>query len=140
MSPRDVTEYDPPLYLRLLISWGTNAILLGIVVWILAGASVNNVWALLEAAAIFGVLNTLVKPIVKLVTLPIAVITLGVAWFFVALLMLIITNALVGGLHIHGFWTYVDATVIIWLANLVLDFVPGPWQLAGKRGRSNRRR
>ena len=34
----------------------------------------------------------------------------------------------------------VGATLIVWVVNLVLDFVPGPWQVAGRRGRRNRRR
>ena len=56
------------------------------------------------------------------------------------MLMLDITDAIVGGFHINGFWTLVAATLIVWLVNLVLDFTPGPWQVAGKRGRRQRRR
>ena len=88
----------------------------------------------------FGVLNTVVKPLLRLVTLPLAVLTLGIAWFFVSMLMLVITKAIVSGFHIHGFWTLVEATLIVWVVNLVLDFVPGPWQVTGKRRRRNRRR
>jgi putative membrane protein len=81
-----------------------------------------------------------VKPLVRLITLPLAILTLGIAWFFVSLLMLLLTRAIVSGFHINGFWTLVEATIIVWAINLLLDFVPGPWQVAGKRGRINRRR
>ncbi len=83
---------------------------------------------LVAAAALFGVLNTFLKPILKLLTLPLAAITLGVAWFFVAALMLLITEAVVDGFEIEGFAPLVLATLIVWLVNLILDLVPGPWR------------
>ena len=131
---------DPPLVVRLGISWLTNALVLLIVTALLSGVTTSGAAALLEAAAVFGVLNTVVKPLLRLVTLPLAIFTLGIAWFFVSMLMLVITKAIVSGFHIHGFWTLVGATLIVWVVNLVLDFVPGPWQVAGRRGRRNRRR
>jgi putative membrane protein len=125
---------------RLGISWLTNALVLGIVAALLHGVHTKNVGSLLAAAAVFGVLNTVLKPFLRLVTLPLAVLTLGIAWFFVSLLMLVITKDIVTGFHIHGFWTLVAATLIVWVVNLVLDIAPGPWQLTGKRRRLRRRR
>jgi len=74
------------------------------------------------------------------VTLPVALLSFGIAWFFVSLLMLALTKDIVGGFVVHGFWTLVKATLIVWIVNLALDFTPGPWQITGKRGRINRRR
>ena len=129
----------PPLPLRLLVSWLTNALVLGVVTLLLSDVSSNNFGSLLLAAAVFGVLNTLFKPLLRFITFPLALLTLGIAWFFVSMLMLDLTDAIVSGFHINGFWTLVWATVIVWLVNLALDFTPGPWQIAGKRGRINRR-
>jgi len=131
---------DLPLPVRLGISWLTNALVLLIVTALLSGVTASGAVALLEAAAVFGILNTVLKPLLRLVTLPLAVLTLGLAWFFVSMLMLVITKAIVSGFDIHGFWTLVEATLIVWGVNLVLDFVPGPWQVTGKRRRRNRRR
>jgi len=128
---------SPPLALRLAISWLTNAIVLGVVVIVLRNAS-GGFWAVLLAAAVFGVLNTVLKPLLRFVTLPLALLSFGVAWFFVSLLMLVLTKEIVSGFHIHGFWTFVEATLIVWIVNLVLDLVPGPWQLTGKRRRRRR--
>ena len=130
----------PPLALRLAISWLTNALILAIVTGLLSDVTVKNFGSLLLAAAVFGVLNTLLKPLLRFITFPLAILTLGIAWFFVSMLMLDITDAIVSGFHINGFWTLVWATVIVWLVNLALDWVPGPWQVAGKRGRRNLRR
>jgi putative membrane protein len=126
------------LPLRLAISWLTNAIVLGVVDALVAGVHAKNAGSLLAAAAVFGVLNTVLKPFLRLVTLPLAILTFGIAWFFVSLLMLGLTTDIVSGFHIHGFWHYVEATLIVWLVNVVLDLTPGPWQLTGNRRRIRR--
>ena len=130
---------EPPLPLRLLISWLTNALVLWVVTILLSDVRARNVGSLLFAAAVFGILNTVFKPFLRFITIPLALLTFGIAWFFVSMLMLDLTDAIVSGFHIDGFWTLVWATVIAWLVNLALDFTPGPWQIAGKRGRINRR-
>jgi putative membrane protein len=113
---------------RLTLSWIANAIALIVVAVLFSGIDFDGAGSLLLAAALFGVLNTVVKPLLKLVTLPFAVITLGIVWYLVAMAMLALTALLVGGFHINGFWTLVEATFVIWLVNLVLDVVPGPWR------------
>jgi len=130
----------PPLSIRLLISWLTNALVLGVVTAVLSKVHVDDFGSLLVAALVFGVLNTMFKPLLRLITLPFAVLTFGLAWFFVSMLMLDLTAAIASGFFIDGFWTLVWATVIVWIVNLALDFTPGPWQIAGKRGRINRSR
>jgi putative membrane protein len=131
---------DAPLIVRLGISWLTNALVLLVVTVLLTGVTSSGAGALLLAAAVFGVLNTVLKPLLRFITLPLAFLTLGIAWFFVSMLMLEITKWIVSGFGIHGFWTLVAATLIVWIVNLVLDFTPGPWQVTGKRRRRNRRR
>jgi len=125
--------------MRLGISWLTNALVLLVVTVLLTGVTTSDAGALLLAAAVFGVLNTVLKPLLRLITLPLALLTLGIAWFFVSMLMLEITKWLVSGFDINGFWTLVAATLIVWVVNLALDFTPGPWQVTGRRRRRNRR-
>ena len=133
MASPDRSREAPALPIRLGVSWLTNAVVLAVVAAVLAGVHVSTVGSLLLAAAVFGVLNTVLKPVLRLVTVPLAVVTFGVAWFFVSLLMLVITKEIVTGFAVHGFWTLVKATLIVWLVNLVLDLTPGPWQITGRR-------
>lgn len=137
--PTPQRSRSPSFPIRLAISWLTNALVLAIVAAVLSAVTVKNAGALFEAAAVFGVLNTMLKPLLRLITLPLAILTFGIAWFFVSLLMLVLTKAIVNGFHVHGFWTLVEATLIVWVVNLLLDFVPGPWQVTGKRRRRRRR-
>ena len=113
---------------QLTLSWVANAVVLAVVTAVLSGVTVDTVGDLIRAALLFGILNTIVKPFIRLLTLPLAVVTLGLIWFGVAMLMLWLTDLLVDGFDIHGFRTLVWATVIVWAVNVVLDFVPGPWR------------
>jgi putative membrane protein len=140
LTTNDQDSRSPSLSVRLGVSWLTNALVLAVVAGVLHGVHVDSAGDLLGAAAVFGVLNTLLKPFLRLVTLPLAILTFGVAWFFVSLLMLVITKGIVSGFHVHGFWTLVSATLIVWIVNLVLDLTPGPWQVTSRRRRLQRQR
>jgi putative membrane protein len=126
---------QPSLAVRLGISWLTNAIVLAIVAALLTDVTVRNLGSLLVAAAVFGVLNTVLKPLLRLITFPLALLTLGIAWFFVSMLMLVLTSDFVSGFVVHGFGTLIEATVIVWVVNMLLDLTPGPWQITGHRRR-----
>ena len=113
---------------QLTLSWVTNAVVLAVVTAVLSGVEVDTVGDLIRAALLFGILNTILKPLLRLLTLPLAFITLGLIWFGVAMLMLWLTDLLIDGFEIHGFRSLVWATIIVWAVNVVLDFVPGPWR------------
>jgi putative membrane protein len=113
---------------QLAISWAANAVVLAIVTAALSGVTVDDVGDLLRAALLFGILNTILKPLLRLLTLPLAFITLGLIWFGVAMAMLWLTSISIKGFDIDGLGTLFWATVIVWVVNVVLDFVPGPWR------------
>ena len=124
----------------LLWSWLANALALWVVIVIFHKITIGSVFSLFEAALLFGLLNTLVKPILKLLTLPLAVVTLRLIWFAVAALMLALTALIVSSFNIHGFFALLGATLVIWLVNLALDLLPGPWQGTTRDGRAFSRR
>lgn len=113
---------------QLLLSWVANAAVLAVVTAVLSGVEVDSVADLIRAALLFGVLNTILKPVLRALTLPLAFITLGLIWFGVAMLMLWVTDLFVDGFDIHGLGALFWATIVVWAVNVVLDFVPGPWR------------
>jgi putative membrane protein len=113
---------------QIALSWAANAIILAVVAIVLGDVVVDTAWDLIVAAALFGILNTVVKPVIKLLTFPFAILTLGIAWFLVAALMLSLTDWLVDGFEIEGFGTLILATILVWIVNLGLDYLPGPWR------------
>jgi putative membrane protein len=112
---------------RAVWTWAGNAVALYAAVAGVGDATFAGWSSLLVAAAVFGVVNTLVKPVVTLLSLPLIVLTVGIALFFINVLMLWITDAIVSGIHFDGFVALVSGTVVIWLVNMVLTWLPGPW-------------
>ena len=106
---------------RLAVATAVNVVALAVTAWALAGVHVDGWGALILAGVVFGVVNTFVQPIVKLLALPVILLTLGIALFFVNMLMLALTDWIVNGLVIDGFWALVGATIVVWLVNLVLE-------------------
>jgi putative membrane protein len=111
-----------PFAIRFILAWAVDAAALAVAAWIFSGISVGGAaGTLILAALVYGLLAAFVKPVLKLLTLPIAILTLGVAWFFVAMFILWLTDAIVGGMHIHGFWTLVGGTIVVWAVGAVAD-------------------
>ena len=85
------------------------------------------------AALVFTVANWIVKPIVTLLAIPLIILTLGVAYFFVNVLMLLVTDWVVGDFEAGGFWTVVGATIVIWLVNVIISAAVHDWKRASER-------
>jgi putative membrane protein len=79
----------------------------------------------LIAALVFGIVNTIVKPILFVLTLPFTILTLGLFLFVLNMIMLWITAALVPGFQVHGLWTS-------FIASLALAVVGMLWKALAK--------
>jgi putative membrane protein len=100
------------LPLRILVAWA----------WIFSGISVGgSAGTLIVSALVYGILATFVKPVLKLLTFPLMLLTLGIMWFLVAMFILWLTDVIVPGLHINGFWTLVGGTIVVWLVGAIAD-------------------
>jgi putative membrane protein len=122
-----------PFVVRILLGWAVDAAALAIAAWIFSGISVGgSVGTLIFAALVYGILATFVKPLLKLLTLPLAILTLGIAWFFVAMFILWLTDLIVSGMHIDSFWDLVGGTIVVWAVGVVADF----WLFPDRRPKS----
>ena len=112
-----------PFVVRILLGWAVDAAALAVAAWIFTGISVGgSAGTLILAALVYGLLATFVKPLLKLLTLPLAIVTLGIAWFFVAMFILWLTDLIVSGLQINGFWDLVGGTIVVWAVGVVADY------------------
>src|SRR5947209_15970283 len=91
---------------RVLISWAIDSLALAAAAWIFSGVY-GSAAAVIGAALVFGLLSSFVKPALKFATFLLAILTLGIAWFFVAMFILWLTSVIVSGFHIDGFCTLV---------------------------------
>jgi putative membrane protein len=105
---------------RILIGWGVNVVSLLVVDWLFDSVSIGRWGSILLAAAVLGLANAILKPILALLTLPLIIFTLGIAYFFLNVLMLLIAEWVTPDFSIDGFWTYVGATIVISIVNWVL--------------------
>jgi len=89
---------------------------------------------LLAVALIFGLVNATLRPITKLVTCPIILLTLGLFTFVVNGLMLWLTSSLAGGLglafHVAGFWPAFWGALVVSFVSVVLSFLVHDWNEA----------
>ncbi len=108
------------LFAGILIGWGVNIVSLLVVDSLFDGVSIGRWGSIILAAAVLGIANGILKPILALLTLPIIIFTLGLAYFFLNVLMLLITEWITPDFSIDGFWTYVGATIVISIVNWIL--------------------
>ena len=118
---------------RLAIATAVNVVALAVTAGVFDGVRVDGWGALILAGVVFGIVNTVVKPFVTLLALPVILLSFGIALFFVNMLMLALTDWVVNGLVIDGFWTLVGATLLVWAVNMVIESV------FGVRGHARRR-
>src|SRR5690606_30524065 len=92
------------MVMELLLVWVLNAVALLIVAYLLPGISVASFGSALIAALVLGLLNTLVKPFLVLLTLPITIVTLGLFFLVLNALVFWFAGSILKGFHVNGFW------------------------------------
>jgi putative membrane protein len=121
---------------KFLVRVVVNALALAAATWLLAGIRLTDpdparqALTLVLVAAVFGVVNAVVRPVVKLLSLPLIILTLGLMVLVVNALMLLLTGWLseqLGlGFSVDGFWTAVLGALVVTVATWVLELVlPG---------------
>src|SRR5215469_18452136 len=100
--------------MRLLLNWILSAIALLIVSYFIPGFHVGGFKAALIAAVVIGLINATLGMLLKLITLPLTILTLGVFWWIVNALMLMLASALLTpGFRVEGFlWAFLGAIVL----------------------------
>lgn len=105
----------------LLLVWILNAIALLIVAYLLPGISVASFGAALIAALVLGLLNTLVKPVLVLLTLPITVVTLGLFLLVLNALVFWFAGSILKGFQVNGFWWALAGAIVYSLISGLLS-------------------
>ncbi|HEX4305501.1 MAG TPA: phage holin family protein [Solirubrobacterales bacterium] len=109
---------------KLLVRWICNVVALFVAAWILSGISYGDQWwTLFIAAAVFTLVNAWVKPILAVLSIPFIVVTLGLFYFLINVLMLYLTDWIVPDFEIRTFWWGVLAAIIVSIVNGLLNMV-----------------
>lgn len=119
--------------MRFLIWVVVNALALAAAAWLIEGIRVEGssteeqAITLIVVALIFGVVNAVVEPIVKLLSLPFIILTLGLFLIVINAAMLLLTSWISGELgrrfEVEGFWTAVLGAIVITISTWILEAV-----------------
>ncbi len=98
--------------MRLLLIWLINAAALFALPFLMSSVTVTNVGAALVAALVLGLVNTLVRPVLVLLTLPVTFLSLGLFLLVINALLFWGVAHLVDGFHVEGFWSAFLAAIL----------------------------
>ena len=109
--------------MSILIRWVISAIALYIVTQIVPGVRVDSIQATLIAALVIGLVNATLGSLLKLMTLPIGCLTLGLSGLIINGLMFWLAGNFVGGFHVDGFIPALLGSIVMSLVGGAIDFL-----------------
>lgn len=102
---------------RLLLS----AIAVLITDWLLPGVHISGVLAAVLVAAVLAILNTFIKPILVILTIPFTILTLGIFLLVINAIIILMADAVVPGFEVIGFWWALLFSIILTLITYMLE-------------------
>jgi putative membrane protein len=112
--------------MRMLLNWVLSAVAVWIVAQLGIGISVQGARAALIAALVIGLINATLGAVLKIITFPLTVVTLGVFWLVINALMLELAAKLVSGFYVRGFVAAFIGAIVLSLVNLLLKAIVMP--------------
>jgi putative membrane protein len=112
--------------MRLFLNWVLSALAVWMVSQIVPGVHVNGVIAALIAALAIGFINATIGFVLKILTFPLTLLTLGIFWFVINALMLELASALVPGFQVRGFLAAFLGAIVLSLVNVLLKAIVMP--------------
>ena len=107
--------------MKTLVKWLLCAAALLLVTYVYSGVKVDSFTSAMIAALVIGLLNTIIRPILVVLTLPVTIITVGLFLFVVNGLMFWMASGLLGGFNVTGFWAAMLGALIYSARGLLID-------------------
>jgi len=107
--------------MRLLITWGINAAALFVLPYLLSSIKVESFSTALFAALVLGLVNTLIRPILVLLTLPVTLLSVGLFIFVINGLLFWLVANFVKGFQVAGFWSAMLGAILYSVISWVLS-------------------
>lgn len=98
-----------------------NALAFYVTSYIVPGFKISGWQTLIIISIVWGILTSLIKPLLVLLTLPINILTLGLFAFVINALLLMLTSNIVPGFSISGFGTALFASIVLSIVNMFLS-------------------
>jgi putative membrane protein len=104
---------------RFVFAWAINILALWVADALFDGVRIHGAAAFLIGGAVLGIANTLLKPLLAVLTLPLIIVTLGFFYLVINIAMVGLAEWIAPNFSIDGFWTYVGTVVVIWAVNWI---------------------
>ena len=114
-----------PFAARLAVAWAINAAALWVADALWDGVRIHGWAAYLIGAAVLGIANTVLKPLLTILTLPLIIVTLGFFYLVINIAMVALAEWIAPNFSIDGFWAYVGTVVVVWAVNWIGDQIVG---------------
>lgn len=105
----------------LIIRWLINSLILYLIADYLPGLSIKNFYTALIVVVVFGLVNAIVGTILKILTLPINIMTLGIGCLVINGLMFWLTSTIVKGFDVVGFWPAFWGALIFSVTSMIVN-------------------
>ena len=102
----------------ILVRWICMALALIFTAWLIPGISVNGLLTALLATIIISLINSFIKPLLQLITLPINIVTLGLFTLVINALLFMLAGRITPGLIISGFWSAFLGSIVYTLLSM----------------------
>jgi putative membrane protein len=109
--------------MQLLISWIILSFAVYITAYILPGVSVPGIFPTVVTAMCIGIINTFLRPVLLILTLPVNILTLGLFTFVINALLILLVSAIVPEFKVDSFWWAMAFSIILSLVNGFLSAV-----------------
>lgn len=105
----------------ILIRWLIQTAAILVAAHLVDGIRVNGFFSAFFAAAILGILNAVLRPVLLILTLPVNILSFGLFTFVINAMMLMMASGVIGGLEVTGFWSAVGGSLLITLVSWLLN-------------------
>jgi putative membrane protein len=112
--------YRQIIMVSLLLHWVISALSLMIVAYIFPGIQLQGTGAALIAPIVIGLINATIGFVLKIITLPLTILTLGIFWLIINALMLQLAAALVPGFYVSGFVSAFFGAIVLSIVSMIL--------------------
>ena len=106
-----------------LLNWLIFSLAIIIAAYILPGVTVSGFLAAFVTALVLGFINTFIKPIIVILTLPINILTLGLFYLVINTLLIMLASAIVPGFAVASFWWAALFGIVLWAVNMFFSRV-----------------
>jgi putative membrane protein len=109
--------------LRMLLHWIVSALAVWITSQVVPGFTIRGAGAALIAAVVIGLVNATLGLLLKVITFPLTILTLGIFWFVINAFMLELASAFVPGFHIQSFFSAFWGGIVLTVVNMLLKWL-----------------